>query len=97
MKTVQYFTEEYLEHCKNLSVTEILEFLEDFRCLHSGKSKSKLISLKVQEPLLNAFKTRARLHGIRYQTQIKVLMEEWVNQASQAETKRRQWQDAFAP
>jgi len=31
MKTVQYFSDEYLEQCKQASPEEILEFLESFR------------------------------------------------------------------
>ena len=43
------------------------------------KPKSKLISLKVPEDLLNVFKTKAALTNTPYQTQIKVLMKEWLN------------------
>lgn len=59
---------------------QILQFLEDFRNLYSyDKSQStKLISIKVKENLLQAFKAKARLHGVPYQTQIKRLMEEWM-------------------
>lgn len=42
------------------------------------KPKSKLISLKVPEDLLSVFKTRAALTNTPYQTQIKVLMKEWL-------------------
>ena len=41
-------------------------------------AKSRLISMKVPEPLLEAFKTKARLTGIPYQTQIKRLMNAWL-------------------
>ena len=80
MKAVQYFSKEYLGHCETLSTGEILEFLENFRLLNMGGSKSKLISIKIQESLLEAFKTKARLQGIPYQTQMKVLMEEWLKE-----------------
>lgn len=43
------------------------------------KPKSKLISLKVPEDLLSVFKTRAALTNTPYQTQIKVLMKEWLD------------------
>jgi predicted DNA binding CopG/RHH family protein len=80
MKSLQYFSKEYLERCASMKPEQILQFLEDFRNLHSyDKSQStKLISIKVQENLLQAFKAKARLHGVPYQTQIKRLMEEWM-------------------
>ena len=81
MKAVQYFTDEYLEQCKQMSTAEILEFLENFRILHAEKTeetKSQLISLKVPGSLLATFRTKARLHGVPYQTQIKMLMKEWL-------------------
>ena len=80
MRPVQYFSKEYLEHCSAVKPEQILAFLEDFRLLHSGKakSKSKLISIKVPEQLLSAFKEKARQEGIPYQTQIKTLMEKWL-------------------
>jgi predicted DNA binding CopG/RHH family protein len=34
--------------------------------------------MKVPEDLLSAFKARARLSGVPYQTQIKKLMVEWL-------------------
>jgi predicted DNA binding CopG/RHH family protein len=63
------------------SVEQILTFLEDFRRLHGAAArlgKSRLISMKVPEPLLSAFKTKARLSGVPYQTQIKRLMSDWL-------------------
>jgi predicted DNA binding CopG/RHH family protein len=82
MKPVQYFSEEYLEQCKEMTPDQIIRFLDDFRQLHGhrkeSRSRSKLISLKVPENLLNVFKKQAALAGTPYQTQIKVLMKEWV-------------------
>lgn len=81
-KTVQYFSDEYLAWCETLSKKEILEFLENFRELQSqaeeARSRSKLISLKVPEVLLETFKLKAQSQGIPYQTQIKNLMREWI-------------------
>ncbi len=58
---------------------EILRFLDDFRRLYSPvRKRSRSISLKVPEELLETFKTKARLHDVPYQTQIKRLMKEWV-------------------
>lgn len=84
MKTVQYFTGEYLEQCRQMTPDQIIRFVEDFRRLHgvraanAARRKSRLISLKVPEDLLEAFKTKAQLSGRPYQTQIKVLMKDWV-------------------
>ena len=80
MKPVQYFSDEYLEHCKKMTPDQIVRFLDDFRKLYSPKSasQSKLISLKVPEDLLHAFRARCELEGTKYQTQIKKLMSEWL-------------------
>lgn len=81
MRPVQYFSKEYLEQCRSLSVEQVLRFLEDFRTLHAGVAapgKSRLISIKVPEPLLSAFKAKAKLSGVLYQTQIKRLMSDWL-------------------
>lgn len=78
-RPVQRFSDEYLEHCRTLSPEDIVRFLDDFRKLHAAaNTRSRLVSLKVPEPLLAAFRTKARLHGVPYQTQIKNLMRAWV-------------------
>lgn len=79
MKTVQYFDNDYLDYCKKLSVHQRLQFLEDFRKLHGSKSpsKSRLISLRVPEDLLELFKKKADAQGKKYQAKIKELMAEW--------------------
>ncbi len=85
MKGVQKFTKEYLEYCKSLKLEEIVQFIDDFQKLYyqansqsNSKSKSKLISIKIPQYLLNSFRTKAKLMGIPYQTLIKRLMEEWL-------------------
>ena len=80
MRPVQYFSDEYLEQCKQMKPEDILRFLDEFRRLYSParRSGSRLISLKVPEDLLEAFKAKARLHEVPYQTEIKRLMKEWV-------------------
>lgn len=40
--------------------------------------KSKLISMKIQEPLLEAFREKSQVLGVPYQTQIKILMKDWL-------------------
>ena len=81
MRPVQYFSKEYLEQCRSMTPGQIVRFLDDFRVLHGSRkerSKSRLISLKVPEPLLEAFKTKAQLSDVPYQTQIKRLMADWL-------------------
>jgi predicted DNA binding CopG/RHH family protein len=79
MKAVQYFSDDYLEQCRELSAEQIIRYLDDFRCLLAAQPKpSKLISIKVPEDLLNAFKAKSRLAGTPYQTQIKALMKAWL-------------------
>jgi predicted DNA binding CopG/RHH family protein len=79
MRPLQRFTDEYLEQCRKFSPEEIVEFLENFRVVASaGSSKSKLISLKIPEALLEAFRARAEAEGVPYQTQIKRLMKQWL-------------------
>ena len=83
-RAVQFFSEEYLAQCRKMKPRDIVEFLEGFRELHGGVSseaagsKSKLISLKIQGDLLAAFRRKAELEGVRYQTQIKELMRKWL-------------------
>lgn len=78
-KVIQYFSKEYVERCKEMTPDQALEFLEDFQKL-SGETNEKCtpISLKIEPSLLKAFKTKAKLEGIPYQTQIKVLMKQWL-------------------
>jgi predicted DNA binding CopG/RHH family protein len=79
VRAVQFFTEEYLAQCQGMSTDQVIRFLEDFRRLHAQRpSRSRLISLKVPEDLLHAFRQRAELAGVPYQSQIKQLMREWV-------------------
>lgn len=81
-RPVQRFSDEYLERCRALSPADVVRFLDDFKRIHANReSRSRLISLKVPEPLLAAFKTKARLGGVRYQTQIKNLMRQWLEEA----------------
>jgi predicted DNA binding CopG/RHH family protein len=81
-KALQMFTDEYLENCRQMKPIAILKYLDDFRKIYGpkkAKSKSKLISIKIQPDLLDAFKTKANLEGMAYQTQIKTLMQEWLD------------------
>ena len=80
MRAIQKFSKEYLDECKKLTPLQIVCFIEDFRKIHGSPSqrKSKLISLKVAEDLLQTFRTRCELEGLSYQTQIKNLMLLWL-------------------
>jgi predicted DNA binding CopG/RHH family protein len=76
-KATQYFSEESLDRSKGLTPMQIIQFLEDFRMLHSGnlnQEKSVLISMKVKPSLLKAFKSLAKQQGKKYQTYVKELM-----------------------
>jgi len=59
-----------------------MRFLEHYRLLHGARStqnqKSKLISLKVPEDLLENFRYQCEAEGVKYQTKIKELMREYL-------------------
>lgn len=81
MKTLQYFSESYLEQCKEMSSLQIVSFLENFRIMSlanstkiSTKEKLKPISIKMPEDLLLRIKLRAKQFNIPYQTLIKDLL-----------------------
>lgn len=78
MRPVQYFSDEYLDQCRSSSVDATLAYLESFRLLNLPAEKTKLISIKIPESLLSAFRRKANLHEVKYQTQIKNLMREWI-------------------
>lgn len=79
-KSVQFFSKEALSHGQKMKPEDVVEFLESFRELQSGviRGKSRLISLKVPEALLIAFKLKATREKTPYQSQIKRLMMEWI-------------------
>ena len=79
MKALQKFSDEYLQSCRGMTPDQVLQFLDDFRRLHgTAQVASRLISIKVPEDLLRAFKTKAALAHTPYQTQIKALMRDWI-------------------
>lgn len=61
-------------------VTAIVNFLASFQQMMDPRAQapSRLISLKVPVPLLVAFRAKAKLAGVPYQTMIKRLMVEWL-------------------
>lgn len=83
MKTLQYFSSDYLEQTRHATPEQVLNFLEQYRLMQMpepAKTKSKLISLKIQQNLLDAFRSKCELKDLKYQTQIKQLMLDWLNQ-----------------
>ena len=78
MKTIQYFSDEYLELCKKMTPKQILEFQENFRLLNTPQNSSKSIIIRLPENLLKAFKLKCALNNEKYQTMIKKLMEQWL-------------------
>lgn len=82
MKPVQYFSKNYLDKTSTATPEQILVFLEEFRLMQAPDNhnppRSKMISLKVAEDLLRLFRAKCDIEGIKYQTQIKMLMSQWV-------------------
>lgn len=83
-RPVQYFSQEYLAVCKKMKPMQTLEFLDGYRMLagtapEALKKKTKLISLKVDVGLLEQFRLHCERRGVKYQTQIKLLMEQWLH------------------
>ena len=80
MRPVQFFSDTYLEQCSKMEPHQTLRFLDEFRMLQSPRrsTRSRLITIKVPEDLLQAFRAKANLHDVPYQTQIKRLMIEWL-------------------
>lgn len=83
-RAVQKYNFEYVENSRKLSATDRIRFVEEFMKMSSAvldakkTRKSRLISLKVSEDLLQSFKTICLQENIRYQTQIKKLMRDWL-------------------
>lgn len=78
MKPLQRFDLGYLESIRRVSPEEVVRFLDEFRQIHAPGRPSRLISMRVPEPLLASFKNRCRLEGTAYQTRIKELMVAWL-------------------
>jgi len=79
-RPVQRFTDEYLDHCARMTPDQIARFLDDYRRMVLSAPPDrpkKLISLRVDEPLLHVFRRKAEANGVPYQTMIRRLMEEW--------------------
>ena len=84
MKPVQYFSPEYLKECRKMSATDRLEFLENFRQLQDRRppTKSRLISVRIDEALLERFKEKAKTIHLPYQTLLKNLIRDYLTQSA---------------
>ena len=83
---VQRFSDEYLERCRELSPTDIVRFLDSYReTVGVADRGSRQISIRVPETLLEAFKMKAQLHRVPYQSLIKRLMREWLVEAKHSQ------------
>jgi predicted DNA binding CopG/RHH family protein len=80
-KAVQKMTPEQIKWGLSLSIEERIKFIDNFiKLSHNVKptKKSKLISIKIPEDLLEMFRMKCESQNLSYQTQIKELMREWV-------------------
>lgn len=61
-------------------VTEVMNFIENYKRMLDPRAqkRSKLISIKIPEPLLEAFRYKAAREKTPYQTKIKQLMMEYL-------------------
>jgi len=79
-RPVQRITDAYLEHCARMTPNQIARFVDDYRRMvlsTTSDRPKKLISLRVDEPLLHVFRRKAEAEGVPYQTMIRRLMEAW--------------------
>jgi predicted DNA binding CopG/RHH family protein len=74
---------EFLKQCLKLKSHDVIKILEDHRNLSetsepAQKDESILISIKIPQSLLSEFKSACATQGVKYQTQMKILMKEWL-------------------
>ena len=64
-------------------VTEVMNFIENYKRMLDPRAqkRSKLISIKIPEPLLEVFRYKAEREKTPYQTKIKQLMMEYLERA----------------
>ncbi len=81
-KITQKFNEEHWLLTKDITPTQACQFLEDFRKLYESQllenDSSQLISIKIPKRLLKYFKDKCSAEDVKYQTQIKNLMMNWL-------------------
>lgn len=74
---------EFLKQCLKLKSHDVIKILEDHRNLAEisepkQKDESILISIKIPQSLLSEFKETCAAQDVKYQTQMKILMREWL-------------------
>lgn len=63
--------------------TQAADFLEDYINMVHGKDEpGQPISIRIPANVLRSFKVVAKSKGLRYQSQIVLLMREWLKNAS---------------
>jgi predicted DNA binding CopG/RHH family protein len=80
MKAQQLLSDEYLRECLESTLEQRMEFLESFRAFKTGLQEDPtiLISMKIKQSLLDAFKLKCSAENSKYQTKIKELMHEYL-------------------
>ncbi len=80
MKTLQIHKPEMIAMGQQMTAEQIVRFLEDFRLLHgqTHSEKSIAISIRIPESLLRLFKAQCQQQGLKYQSQMKELMRDWL-------------------
>jgi predicted DNA binding CopG/RHH family protein len=72
-------TKQFNKSENRLKPEDALKFLEDFQnTVHGRDTKTKSISLRVPENVLNTFKQAAKNQNKKYQSVIVQLMREWL-------------------
>ncbi|MFT6387141.1 MAG: hypothetical protein ACJAUP_000511 [Cellvibrionaceae bacterium] len=77
----------YLDNFRLIQTTNLNTMMGTQTNTVKKRVPSKLISLKVPVDLLNAFKSKSKLENVRYQTQIKRLMMNWLENDRASEEK----------
>lgn len=78
-KTVQFHDSDRLVQDKELSATQVCEFIETFRNQMSNVDTTKKhISLRVETSLLDAFIDKCNKDGVKYQKQLRKLMGAYI-------------------
>ncbi len=78
-KITQYLSPEYLKLTKTMTPTQIAVFLDEYQSIFfSNEGNKKLISMRVPEVLLGAFKKKCHLTEQPYQRKIVNLMRQWI-------------------
>lgn len=81
MKTVQFFSDDYLAISRKSSPTQIATFLDDYRTLQSNailrvdRGPTKLISVRLPVRVLSALKSLSKAKQVPYQTLMKEMIE----------------------